>query len=114
MEEAKAGIAGENQAIESIKLSRLKSHPMTDAQKKEEEILEASVKELAGIILSEAKDHIEEELEKNKEEAEDKKEQEDNTRMIEQEDMIRELKNIIAKNKLLDEDAKGIVLDEQV
>jgi hypothetical protein len=143
VEEAKAGIAGENQAIESIKLSRLKSHPMVDAQEKEDDILKASTKEAMGILLSEAKDHIDEEQEKNKEEVEaakEQKEKEDNAKDTERTDnpesaavketaqvaeklneadseqdkMMTEIRKLIEKNKMPEEDSKGILLDEQV
>lgn len=143
VEEAKAGIAGENQAMESIKLSRLKSHPMVDAKEQEEDILKASTKEAMGILLSEAKDHIDEEQEKNKEEAKaakEREEKEDSARNTEQtsspenvavqqtarvaeklneadseqDKIMTELKKIIEKNKLPEEDSKGILLDEQV
>lgn len=142
VEEAKAGIAGENQAMESIKLSRLKSHPMVDAQEQEEDILEASAKEIMGILLSEAKDHIDEEQEQNKKEAEAAKEQAEEAKArntektgnpesasvqqtarvaeklneadSEQDKLMTELKKVIEKNKLPEEDSKGILLDEQV
>lgn len=76
-----------NAAITSTKLERLKFHDMVDAQKNADKVLEAAGKEVVGMLIGEAKDHVDEELEEQVEEA--KKEAEEKA---EQEEKIEERK----------------------
>lgn len=84
---AESGIIGENAAIRSVRIENLKHHPMLDAQQEAEKIMEAASAEAIGMLTGEAQDHITEELEKKKEEAEKKAEEKE-----EQEEKIEERK----------------------
>lgn len=162
-------IAAYNGSVRAIKLERLKFHEMADAQKKAESVMEAAGKEAIGMLVEEAKDHVDEEMEEKKEEAEEKAEEEakdeekieerkedqaelesriDEThaKNEEQEELRREaeersredasllddmieagkvgsgslsnvqldVKNMLHKMKLLEEDLKGSIVDEDL
>lgn len=81
VDNAQSVVAGENSAISSTQIERLKYHKMVDAQKEADEINEAASKEAIGMLIGEAKDHIDETLEEQqeaaKEKAEEKEEQEE-------------------------------------
>ena len=81
LEEAKKGMIEENAAIRGIQRERLKYHPILDAVQQSEEIMENAGKEISGMLVDEAVDHIddkfEEELEKAEEKKEEKKEEEE-------------------------------------
>ena len=85
-------IAGYNGSIRATRLERLKFHEMQKAQKKAEEVMEAAGKEIIGMLMEEAKDHVDEEMEETKEEAEEKAEEEAG-----QEEKIEERKEDTAK-----------------
>ncbi len=74
-------------SIRAMKLERLKFHEMTDAQKKAEDVMEAAGKEIIGMLMEEAKDHVDEEMDEKKEEAEEKAEEK-----AEQEEKIEDRK----------------------
>ena len=80
VQEAENGIVQESATLRAMNLERLKHHPMLDATKEAEDILEAANKEIIGMLTDEAKKHIdekqEEELEKAKEQKEEKEEEE--------------------------------------
>lgn len=67
-------------SITNIELERLKTHPVADATREADEIMEAANKELIGGLWAEAKDNIdekmEEAMEKAEEAAEEKEEEE--------------------------------------
>ncbi len=67
-------------SITNIELERLKTHPVADATREADEIMEAANKELIGGLWAEAKDNIdekmEEAMEKAEKEAEEKEEEE--------------------------------------
>lgn len=155
-------------SIRATKLERLKYHEMVNAQKKADEVMDAAGKEILGMLVEEAKDHVDEELEEPreeaKEEAEEKAEEEEKieereekqeeleaqvdaaqVRSEEQEalrreakersredadlletmmeagmgnvgnvsDVQSEIKNMLHKMKLLEEDLKGSTVDDQ-
>ncbi len=68
--------------ITAINLERLKTHPMVDAQKEAEDIIQDSSKDIINTLIQEAKDEVDKEIEENEEkrkkaqEEKDKKEQE--------------------------------------
>ena len=64
-----------NRSIKAIKQERLKYHEMVDAQKKADKVLEAASREVIGLLMDEAKDHVDEELEEQVEEAKKKAEE---------------------------------------
>lgn len=129
--EMKAEIA----AIKATKLERLKSSPMLEAQKEAEKIMEAASDEIIGMLVEEAKDHIDEEKEEREEKAEEiaeKREEEEEriekskekseeaemmAEMIRQSvsnDTQREIEELLDKLKLIEEDIKGTTVDTQL
>ncbi len=134
VEEANAGITGENRAIESVKLAKLKTHPMIDAQIEEENILEEATKDITEMILADVKDQVDESIRKKQKVAEEMAENEKAeehrsepaTKTAEPKDAKKlqdaeeqqnrlktEIKNILKKNKVTEEDIKGLLMDEQ-
>lgn len=63
--------------IKAITIERLKSDPMTDAQKTAEAIEAAANEEIIGMAIEEAKDHIDEKMEEAVEKAEEKAKEEE-------------------------------------
>lgn len=113
---------------------------MGDAKKQAEEILESASKEIMGMLVDEAKDYMDE-MQKEQEEKgeklaekqeemeqfieETKEKREEREEMMEltkqavtmdqlQEDVKTEIANIVDKMKLVAEDVKGTVVDEQI
>lgn len=135
-------ILQENAIIRGTKLERLKSSPMVKAQKEADAILQQAGKEIIGMILEEAKDTIdkeqeeeqekaealEEEQEKKKEFIEKQKEKRDETEEILTQMPMEELMNlqslkkevrqevekIVNDMKLVAEDIKGAMVDQEV
>ncbi len=68
-------IKGYNAAITATKLERLKYHEMEKAQKKADKVMDEAGKEAVGLLISEGKEHVDEELEEKVEEAKDKAEE---------------------------------------
>ena len=142
--EADKEIKIENQIVRETKLERLKSHTMEDAQKQAEEVLEAASEEAIGMLVDEAKEHIDEEAEERKEKAEAEKEKQEeiearidaakekkkeNEELTEdilekvQEVSIgasdvsaaqQEIKDMMSKMKLIEEDIKGAAVDQNI
>lgn len=139
--EAEEGILAENSVIRATKLERLKSQTMQKANESADEIMEAARDQIIGMLVEEAKDHIEEEMEEKKEaaqKAEEKKEEEEERiekrdekedreeqlreqikaateQMTLSEDVLgevqQEIKKIVEEMKLLEEDIKGAAVD---
>ncbi len=135
-------IMQENATISGTRLERLKHHAMVDAQEQAEDILDAARDEIVGMVAEAGKDHVDEETEKREEQAEEiKEEKEEKEELIEeqkehrkeeeelleempteemlsldqvQSDVKQEVQNIIDKMKLLAEDIKGAVVDENL
>ena len=135
-------IKTENAIISSTEIERLKSHTMIDAQDAAEDIMDAASKEIMGMLVDEAKDHIDDEAEKAKEEAkekakekeeleekieknkEEKKEKERLTEEIlegvselavnttDMESAQQELKDMMSKLSLIEDDIKGAAVDK--
>lgn len=134
-----------NSVIRETGLERLKHHEMTDAQKEKDEILEAASKEIIGMLMDEAKDHIDEEQEKlveaAKEKAEEEKELKEKLEKAKEEkekqeeltediieateemaingskamsDVQAEVKEMMSKMKLIEDDIKGAEVDRKV
>lgn len=142
--EAKTEIYEQNAIIRGIKIERLKTHPMLDAEKQAEEVMDEANKEIAGMLVDAAKDHIEEEQEKEKEKAEAEKKKEEEVqekidsakeKRKEQEELTedivenaqtltnmtskmesaqQEVKDLMNKLKLVEEDVKGAKVDKGV
>lgn len=140
LDENNQQIVEESAIIRGTKLERLKSAPMVKAQKEAEEIEKAASEEIIGMVVEESKEHIEEEMEKKKEQAEkleEKKEEQEELiekqkeKREEQEELLdnmptdeilsldqnksdvqKEVQNIVDKMKLVAEDIKGALVDE--
>lgn len=138
----KLEIQTENAIITAVELERLKSHALLDAQKQAEDILDDASKEIMGMLADEAKEHIDDELEEkiedSKEKAEEKKELEERIEKVrddkkerekisedilesvaemiktssELNDAKQEIKDMMSKMKLIEEDIKGAAVDE--
>ena len=76
IEENDAVIMANNAAERQIKLERLKTDPIGDAQEEADAILDEANKDMISSLFDEAKDHIDEEKEKTEEAAEEKAEEE--------------------------------------
>ena len=140
--ENKKEIMTENQIITATELERLKTHPMLDAKEQAEAVMEAARKEIIGMMVDEAKDHIDEEAKEQKEKAEAEKEKEEELQaridaakekrkesekvtedILEgasevasvQKDVSsaqQEVKDMMSKMKLIEDDIKGAAVDE--
>jgi chromosome segregation ATPase len=86
IDDSQQKIRNETMTIGAIKLGRLKSHPMVDANVAADKILDTASGEIIGMLIDEAKNHVDEEMEEQKEAAEkiaeEKKEQEEKMESI--------------------------------
>ena len=142
--EAGEEIKLENQIISATKIERLKSHAILDVEKQADSIMEEASKEIFGMLIDEAKEHIDEEAEKQEEKAKAEKEkQEEFQERIEAakekkkeneeltEDILegvsenasmasdvsavqQEIKDMMNKMKLIEDDIKGVAVDKSV
>ena len=144
VDECEKGSQVESSVIEGIRKERLKHDPMGEAWEQADGVMEAASKEIVGMLMDEAKEHIDEEFEKKKEaakeKAEEEKEEEEKLKKIkdkkdQQEEMNEaiaesvdqmldvessqtkvqdELKKLVDELKLLEEDIKGAAVDQNV
>lgn len=125
-------------SIISTKIEMLKHHNMGDATKIADDIMESAIKEIIGDIINEAKDHIDEDLEKAQEDGEKLQEElEKKQELIEKNqdknrqeaaavqeelsqvakgssDTTKDIEDLKQRLKLLEEDLKGIAVDDIV
>ena len=125
------------QAIDDFKVELLKEHPMVDAQKEADAIMEEAKQTALGMLFEEGKDKIDNDIKEN-EEAQEKKEEEkkeeeqrtekDSARTeqmniqdsiselqnaaVKHEKVQREVKRIMDEELLIEDDLKGLNLDE--
>lgn len=64
---AEAGIQGENASIRGIRGERRKHHPIADAKREAEKVVEAARDQIIGMAVQESKEHLDEEQEKREE-----------------------------------------------
>lgn len=64
-------------SLTDMKIERLKFHKMADAQNNADKVLEQAGKDIQGMLMEEAKDHIDESYEETREEAEKQAEEEE-------------------------------------
>lgn len=144
IKESKKVIIEENAIIRGIKLERLKTSPMMEAAEKADDILDAASDEITGMLLDEAKEHIDEKAKEEQEEAEkkaeEKEKQEEQAEAVkekreeesdgtvnseipidnilemthEESNIKKEVENIVDKMKLVAEDIKGSVVDSKL
>ncbi|MDE6603593.1 MAG: hypothetical protein K2K90_15900 [Lachnospiraceae bacterium] len=75
-ERSAANYAGYLQSsLTDMKIERLKFHKMADAQNKAEKVMEQASKDIQGMLIGDAKDHVDETYEEKREEAEKKAEE---------------------------------------
>lgn len=129
----------ENAVIRGIRKERLKDTSMVEAAEQAKEIKEAASQEIVGMLMEEAKEHIDEEMKKKEEQAEKiKEEKEEKEELLEKSkekkeeeeievtteeiltldetgnDFKKEMQNIVDKMNLVAEDIKGSVVDQSV
>lgn len=126
-------ITGNNQVISAVEVNRLKFTPMVSAAKESEKIIKATSKEIIDSLKNEAKDHIDEKLEEEKEKGEEikeKKEEEEAKREEIKADQPDDNMSIVAKveevqnkldaeikkmqDELLKEDIKGLTVNKKL
>lgn len=135
-------IREENAIIRETKMERLKHSPMVKAQNQAEDIMEAASEEIKGMVVEDAKEHVDEaaeereekgeKIEEKREEQEEfiERQQEKNREQEElleeipmeemlsmsqtQEDIQKEVQQIVDKMKLVAEDIKGAAVDQTV
>lgn len=101
---AEKGIIEENAIIRGVKIEQLKSTAMIDAVKEAEIIEDAASKEIVGMLIEEAKEHVDEELKEEieaaKEKAKEKAKEEETLETIkERQELLEELAGIENENK---------------
>lgn len=142
LDKNKEEILVESAIIRGTKLERLKHAPMVKAQKEADAILDATSKEIIGMIMEAAKDTVDEESKENREKAEkleeiqeekeafiekQKEKREETEELLEnmpieelvhmgqlKDEIKQEIKNIVSEMKLVAEDIKGALVDESV
>lgn len=77
MEDIDKAINEEAGILRGVKIERLKSHDMVDANKQGAAIMAAASDEVIGMLIEEAKDKVDETADDQKEEAKEKKEEEE-------------------------------------
>ncbi len=75
VQKADAGIIADNAAVRATRLERLKKDYIRKAQKEENEILAAASEEIIGMLVDEAKNHMDEKSEELQEKAEERAEE---------------------------------------
>lgn len=141
LNEAKDQTRAANASVSAIRSAMAKNKAMIKAQNTAEQIMESASKEIIGMLVDEAKDHIDEEMEEKKEEALEKAEKEkeeeeriekikeekdENEEFAEQvsessqlfteadsaiEEVQKAIKKVMDEMKLLEEDIKGAAVD---
>ncbi len=140
VKDATAVVETEQKIIAAVQVERLKSDPMVSASKEAEGILEAAEEEIVGMVMEEAVEHVKEKAEeaKEKQEAEEEKAELEEARRKEREErrkeadlsdiLVQELLSLeqvrgevkqevdtmLTEMKLLAEDIKGSMVDEEL
>lgn len=90
--------------IKSIEQERLKSNPMLDAKKAADAIIDAANQEIIGMLVEEAKEHIDEKIEEAEEKAKEKAEEKE-----EKEEQLEEIQEMRALQQAVIEGTKEAV-----
>jgi hypothetical protein len=138
--DSKKVIEEERKVIAAITVERLKTDPMLGATEQAEELLASAEEEIAGMVMDAAVDNLKEQAEeaKEKQEAEEEKAELEEAKRKEREErrkeeelshmpvqellhleqtrgeMKQEVDNMLTEMKLLAEDIKGSLVDEDV
>ena len=97
-------IQDENRSLGMMEREMLKNTSMIDAQKQAKKVEEELNEQVVSIVVDEAKDNIDSEVEEKKEEAEKA-----TSNVVEAQ---QEVKEMMSKMNMLDEDIKGIEVDD--
>ena len=97
-------IQDENRSLGMMEREMLKNTSMIDAQKQAKKVEEELNEQVVSIVVDEAKDNIDSEVEEKKEEAEKA-----TTNVVEAQ---HEVKEMMSKMNILEEDIKGITVDD--
>ena len=96
--------------VKQIRLERLKTHPMVDAEKEADSILDAANDDIKGMLVEDAVDNIDKKQEENEEKAKDasdeKKEKEEQLEAAEEKRAVQEA--LILRTKEAIEEAKSV------
>lgn len=96
--------------VKQIRLERLKTHPMVDAEKEADSILDAANDEIKGMLIEDAVDNIDKKQEENEEKAKDasekKKEKDEQLEAVEEKRAVQEA--LILQTKESIEEAKSV------
>lgn len=88
-------------SLTDMKIERLKFHKMADAQEKADQVMEQASEEIVGLLVSDAKDHVDETYEEQREaaekKAEEKEEQEEKLEKIEKQKELIEVRTEVAR-----------------
>jgi hypothetical protein len=138
--EAKKVIEEERKIIAAITVERLKADPMVEPSEQAEELLASAEEEITGIVMDAAVENLKEQAEEAKEKQEEeeekaelekvkRKEREERRQEAElsdvpvqellqleqtRDEMKQEVDNMLTEMKLLAEDIKGSMVDEEV
>lgn len=135
LEDANKEISIQTQVIRGTKQEMLKYHGMDDATVLAEETLQTASKEIIGMLMQEGADNIQEKLDEVVEKAEEQKEQKEEEEALRekkkmdelelsqsmanlpkaqqlQDEVEQKMQEILAKQKLLEEDLKGVQVDQ--
>ena len=97
-------IQDENRSLGMMEREMLKNTSMIDAQKQAKKVEEELNEQVVSIVVDEAKDNIDSEVEEKKEEAEKA-----TSNVVEAQ---HEVKEMMSKMNILEEDIKGITVDD--
>jgi len=100
-------IQDENRSLGMMEREMLKNTSMIDAKKEAKKLEEEANEQVVTIAMDEAKDNIDSDIEEKKEEAESMSRI---TKSVEE--AQQEVKEMMSKMKMLDEDIKGIEVDD--
>lgn len=96
--------------VKQIRLERLKTHPMIDAEKEADSILDVANDDIKGMLIEDAVDNIDKKQEENEEKAKDasdeKKEKEEQLEAAEEKRAVQEA--LILRTKEAIEEAKSV------
>lgn len=107
-------IQDENRSLGMMEREMLKNTSMIDAQKQAKKVEEELNEQVVSIVVDEAKDNIDSEVEEKKEETEKSLDGAESMSNITSsvEEAQQEVKEMMSKMKMLEEDIKGITVDD--
>jgi len=106
-------IQDENRSLGMMEREMLKNTSMIDAQKQAKKVEEELNEQVITNVVEEARDNIDSEIDKKKEKAEEKKEEAGSMSHTTSnvDEAQQEVREMMTKMKMLDEDIKGITVD---